>query len=79
MESNDKSKEINIKISMCHYFHKIIKFEDFDHENILIDEKSYENFLVYKVSYKNLIGSKLLHITFNKVDGFLRVYTELDI
>ena len=40
-----------------------IKFENFDHDNILIDE----------ISCKTLIGDKLLLIRFNKIDGFIRV------
>ena len=30
--------------------------------------------MVYDISYKNLIGAKPLHIMFNKIDGFIRVY-----
>ena len=45
MESTDKSKEINIKNHACYYFDDIIKFEDFNLDNILTDEKSYENFI----------------------------------
>ena len=37
-------------------------------------EKSYENILVYDILYKTLIGAKPLHIMFDKVDGFIRVY-----
>ena len=51
-----------------------IKFEDFDIDNILIDKKSYKDFLVYNISYKPLIVAKLLHIRFDKIDGFIRVY-----
>ena len=40
-------KEINIKNRRCYYFDAIIKFEDFNLDNILIDEKAYENILVY--------------------------------
>ena len=43
---------------MCHFFDDIIKFEDFDFDNILIDEKSQENILIYDISYKTLIGFK---------------------
>ena len=50
----------------------MIKIEDFDLRNILIDEKSYENILVYNIQYKRLI--KPLRITFNKIDGFIKVY-----
>ena len=44
-------KEISIKNCTCYYFDDIIKFEDFDIENILTDEKLYENILVYN-TYK---------------------------
>ena len=74
MESNDKLKEINIWICTCCYFDDIIKFEDFDLDDILIDETSYEDILVYNISYKTLIGAKPLCIRFNKIDGFVRVY-----
>ena len=74
MESNDKLKEIDIKNHMCYYFNDIIKIEDFDLDNIFIDEKSYESILVYNISYKSLIDYKLLWITFDKIDGFFRVY-----
>ena len=56
------------------YFDDIIKFEDFDLDNILIDEKSYKNILIYSISYKTLIGAKPLHIRFDKIDGLIRVY-----
>ena len=39
MESNDKIKQIDIENRMYYYFDDIIKFEDFDLDNILIDEK----------------------------------------
>ena len=74
MESNGKLKEISTKNCACYYFDDIIKSLDFDIDNILIDEKSNKNILFYNVSYKNLIGSKLLHIRFDKTDGFNRVY-----
>ena len=74
MESSDKFKEIHTKNRTCYYFDYIIKIEDFDLNNILIDEKSYENISVYNILYKSLIDSKPLHIRFNKIDGFIRVY-----
>ena len=40
----------------------------------LIDEKPHENILIYDISYKTLIGAKPLHIRFNKIDGFIRIY-----
>ena len=76
METNNKSKEINIKNDTCYYINDIIKFDDFDLHNILIDEKSNENILVSNIWYKILIGLKPLHITFNKIDGFIRVSEE---
>ena len=40
MDSNDKSKEINIKNCSCYHFNDIIKIEDFDLDHSLIDKKS---------------------------------------
>ena len=59
---------------MCYNFDGIIKFEDFDFDNILIGEKSHEKILIYNISYKSVIGAKPLRITFDKIDGFSRVY-----
>ena len=39
-----------------------------------MDENSCENILNYDISYKTLIGSKPLHIRFDKIDGFIRFY-----
>ena len=50
-----------------------IKTEDFDFD-ILLDEKSYGNILIYNISHKSLIVAKTLHIRFDEVDGFIRVY-----
>ena len=72
MESNDKLKDI--KIRTCYFFDDIIKINDFDLDKIFIDERWYENILVYNISYKSLIDSMPLRITFDKVDGFIRVY-----
>ena len=74
MESNDALKEIDIKNRRCYYFDDIIKIKEFDLDNILIDEKSYENILVLNISYKILIDSRPLHIRFNEIDGFIKVY-----
>ena len=73
MESNDELKEIDIK-NCTYYFVDIIKIENFDFHNILLNRKSYENILVFDISYKSLVGVKLFHIRFDKVDGFIRVY-----
>ena len=74
MDSNDEFKKADVKNRMCYYFDDIIKIEDFNLENILKDEKSYENILVSNISRKTLIDAKLLHIKFNKIDGFIRLY-----
>ena len=59
---------------MCYYFDDLIKFEDFDLDNILIDEKSHENILIYDISYKTLIDSNPLRIRFDEIDGFIIIY-----
>ena len=64
VKSNDELKEITIKNRTCYYFLEMIKFEDFDFDNMLIDGKSYENVLVNKISYENLMGAKPLRIRF---------------
>ena len=51
-----------------------IKLKDFDLDNILIDKNSFENILIYDISYKNLIDPKPLHIRFDKINGFIRIY-----
>ena len=71
MESNDELKEINSK-SRTYYYSDNIYVLLF--VNFLLDEKSNENILDYDISYQTLIDAKSLHIKFNKVDGFIRVY-----
>ena len=71
---NNEIKKSCIKNRRCYHFDDIIKLDDFDLDNILIDEKSPENTFIYDISYKTLIYSKLLHIRFDKVDGFIRIY-----
>ena len=73
MESNDELTEINIKNLTCFYFDEIIKFEDFNVDNILINEKSYGNILVYHVSQKIQVDAKPLVVRFDKIDGSIRV------
>ena len=76
MENNEKLREISIKNRTFYYFDGKIKIEDFDFDNILLDEKSYGNIFIYDIWYKTLIGTKPLHIRFDKEDGFIRVYHE---
>ena len=68
------NKKNKIKNCTYYYFNDIIKIQDFDLDNILIDEKSYKNILVYDISDKSLITAKPLHISFDKIDGFLKAY-----
>ena len=42
---------------------------------ILINKISYKNNLVYKILHKTLTGEKPLLISFDKVDGFSRIYS----
>ena len=74
VESNDELKEITIKNRTCYYFDEMIKFEDFDFDNMLIDGKSYENILVNKISHENVMGAKPLRVRFQ----IFWYYFELD-
>ena len=56
--------------ALLFWWHKL----DFDFDNILVDEKSHEVILIYHISYKTWIDSKPLHIGFDEIDGFIRVY-----
>ena len=56
---------------MFYYFDNITEIESFDFDKMLLDEKSYKNNLAYDILYKTLIGVKTLHISFDKVDGFI--------
>ena len=51
MESNDDSKEIDTKNSLCYYFH-------FD--NILVNKRSYESILVFDNSYKTSLAKIII-------------------
>ena len=74
MDTNDELKEFDIKNRTCYYLDDIIKIKDFNLDNVLIDEKSYEYIWVYSRSYKTLIVAKHLCISYDKIDGFIRVY-----
>ena len=73
---NNELKNFSIKNCTSYYFDDIIKFEDFNFDNISLDEKSYVNISIYDISYKTLIGGKSLHIRFHKIDRFIIVYDE---
>ena len=74
METNEWSKEFNIKNRTCYHLDEIIKFEYFYFENVLIDEKPNENVLAYNISYKTFIGTQPFRIRLDKIDEFIRVY-----
>ena len=74
MENNNEFKKIDIKKCTCYYFDDIMKVEDNDFDNILLDEETYENILIYDISYKTFTGPKPLRITFDKVDGVIKIY-----
>ena len=74
MESYEKFKKIDIKSRMCYHIDDIIKIGNFNFGHILTDEKSYKSILVYNISYKTLIDAKPLLISFDKLEGFIRVY-----
>ena len=71
---NNGLKKVCIKNRTYYYLGGIIKWEDFDFDNILIDEKFLENILICNISNKTLISPKALHIRFDKTDGFMRIY-----
>ena len=83
MEEKEKWKKKEIfctKNCTCYYFDDIIKFEEFNFDNILIDEKSYENILIYDVLNRTFVGTKSLRFRVNKMSGFIGIYImELDI
>ena len=78
MESNE-FEEVGMKSCSCYYFNEIIKIDNFDFDNIDNIVKSCKNILVQDISYKTLFGSKPLHIKFDEIDGFIKVYDGLDI
>ena len=51
----------------------IINGTDINFSDILLDKKLYENISVYNISCKTPMGSKPLHIRFDKIDGFIMV------
>ena len=66
---NNKFNKVRIKNRMCYYFDDIIKLENFD-----INEKPHVNILINDISSKTQLGSNILRIRFNEIDGFVRIY-----
>ena len=77
MESKNELKEIDIKKRTWYYFGDIMRDTDVYFGDILLDEKSYktyQNILIYGISYKTFMGLTLLHIKFDRVDEFIKIY-----
>ena len=74
MESNGELKKVDIKNRTHYYSDDIITVTGIDFRDILLDEKSYKNILIYDISYKAFMGSKPLHIRFDKIGGFVKIY-----
>ena len=72
---NNTLKKVLIKNRICYYFDGIIKFGNFDFNRWKITRKYIA--LVYGISYKTLVGAKPLHIRFDEINGFIRVYDKL--
>ena len=75
MESTDELKEIDIKNCACYYFDDVLRLRNFGYNKILLEEKSNENILIYDILCKNFMGSKRLGIWFEKIDGFIKIFT----
>ena len=77
MKGKDKLKETYIKNRACYYFDDIMRVWDIDFSDILLEEKSYKtykNILIYFISYKTFMGSIPLHIRFDEIDRFIKIY-----
>ena len=75
--SKNELKEIDIKNRTYYHFDDIMRDIDIYSGDILFEEKSYktyENILIYDISHKVFMGSILLHIRFDKIDGFIKIY-----
>ena len=49
--------------------------EDIYFSEMFLAEKKFENILAYDVSYKTFMGSKPLRVRFDKIDGFIKIYS----
>ena len=57
----------------CYYFDDIINSIFINFSDTSLDKKLYKNISVYEISGKILTVPKLLHISSNKIDGFIMV------
>ena len=67
---NNQFEKVNIKNRRSYYLNDIIKFEDFDSDEIRISKTNQE----YLDLRRFLIGTRPLRFRFYKIDGFIRVY-----
>ena len=77
MKSREKLKEVGIKNRTYYYFDDIMWVTDIDFNNLLLDKKSYkkiQNVLVYQILYKTFMVKKSMHIRFDKIDAFIKIY-----
>ena len=73
MEKNEL-RENDIKNHACYHFDDVMRVIDINSRDILLDGKRYENNLILDISYKTFMGSIPLHIRFDEIDGFIKVY-----
>ena len=77
MKRREKLKEVGIKNRTYYYFDDIMWVTDIDFNNLLLDKKSYkkiQNVLVYQILYKTFMVKKSMHIRFDKIDAFIKIY-----
>ena len=76
MENKNELIKTDIKNRTCYYFDDIVIVIDIDFDTLL-DKKSYKtqkNILVFDISYKTFIGAKPLRISFDEIEGFIKIY-----
>ena len=74
MKSNNELKDIDIDNCICYCFDDIMRVVGIDFDDILLNEKSYKSILIRNTLCKTFIGAKPLHIRFEKIDGFIKIY-----
>ena len=52
---------------------------DINYIDVLLNEKKEKNILIYDISYKTFMESTPLRMRFDEIDGFIKIYVELDI
>ena len=57
-----------------------MRVRDIGFGDIILNEKlykKYKNTLIYDILYKTFMDAKLLHIRFDKIHGFIKIYDEI--